>query len=47
MTLDVASELASEEVLMRAAAALRRAFIYIAEEQVTFVSAPGIDAERG
>jgi D-3-phosphoglycerate dehydrogenase len=47
VTVDVAGELAAEDVSVLALAALRGVFTHVVEDQVTFVNVPGIAAERG
>jgi D-3-phosphoglycerate dehydrogenase len=47
VTVDVAGELASEDVSVLALAALRGVFAHVVEDQVTFVNVPRIAAERG
>ncbi|MGH3568336.1 MAG: NAD(P)-dependent oxidoreductase, partial [Pseudonocardia sp.] len=47
VTVDVAGELAAEDVSVLALAALRGVFTHVVEAQVTFVNAPSLAAERG
>lgn len=47
VTVDVAGELATEDVSVLALAALRGVFTHVVEAQVTFVNAPSLAAERG
>nr|MBA3906480.1 phosphoglycerate dehydrogenase [Pseudonocardiales bacterium] len=47
ITVDVAGELATEDVSVLALAALRGLFAHVVEDPVTFVNAPSLAAERG
>ncbi len=47
VTVDVAGELAAEDVTVLQLAALRGLFTHVVEDQVTFVNAPALAAERG
>ena len=47
VTVDVAGELAAEDVSVLALAALRGLFTHVVEDQVTFVNTPALAAERG
>ncbi|NMI01095.1 phosphoglycerate dehydrogenase [Pseudonocardia acidicola] len=47
VTVDVAGELASEDVSVLSLAALRGVFTHVVEDQVTFVNVPALAAERG
>jgi len=47
VTVDVSGELASEDVSVLQLAALRGLFTHVVENQVTFVNAPSLAAERG
>ncbi|MCW2718261.1 phosphoglycerate dehydrogenase [Pseudonocardia sp.] len=47
VTVDVAGELASEDVSVLQLAALRGVFTHVVEDQVTFVNVPSLAAERG
>ncbi|GAA5139036.1 phosphoglycerate dehydrogenase [Pseudonocardia adelaidensis] len=47
VTVDVAGELAAEDVSVLQLAALRGVFTNVVEDQVTFVNAPALAAERG
>jgi D-3-phosphoglycerate dehydrogenase len=47
VTVDVAGELASEDVSVLQLAALRGVFTKVVEDQVTFVNTPALAAERG
>ena len=47
ITVDVSGELAAEEVSVLQLAALRGVFTHVVEDQVTFVNAPALAAERG
>ncbi len=47
VTIDVAGELASDDVSVLQLAALRGLFAHVVEEQVTFVNVPALAAERG
>ena len=47
VTVDVAGELAAEDVSVLQLAALRGLFTHVVEDQVTFVNAPALAAERG
>jgi D-3-phosphoglycerate dehydrogenase len=47
VTVDVAGELASEDVSVLQLAALRGLFTRVVEDQVTFVNTPALAAERG
>jgi D-3-phosphoglycerate dehydrogenase len=47
LTVDVSGELASEDVSVLQLAALRGLFTHVVVDQVTFVNAPGLAAERG
>lgn len=47
ITVDVAGELASEDVSVLQLAALRGVFTHVVEDQVTFVNTPALAAERG
>ncbi|MFC4946383.1 phosphoglycerate dehydrogenase [Pseudonocardia sp. GCM10023141] len=47
VTVDVAGELASEDVSVLPLAALRGVFTRVVEDQVTFVNVPSLAAERG
>jgi D-3-phosphoglycerate dehydrogenase len=47
VTVDVAGELASEDVSVLQLAALRGVFTNVVEDQVTFVNTPALAAERG
>ncbi|MGE3253055.1 phosphoglycerate dehydrogenase [Pseudonocardia sp.] len=47
LTVDVAGELAAEDVSVLRLAALRGLFTNVVEDQVTFVNAPALAAERG
>lgn len=47
VTVDVAGELAADDVSVLSLAALRGVFTHVVEEQVTFVNVPGLAADRG
>lgn len=47
VTVDVAGELATEDVSVLALSALRGVFAHVVEQQVTFVNAPALADERG
>ncbi|MDT7704542.1 MAG: D-3-phosphoglycerate dehydrogenase / 2-oxoglutarate reductase [Pseudonocardiales bacterium] len=47
VTVDVAGELAAEDVSVLQLAALRGVFTHVVEDQVTFVNVPSLAAERG
>ena len=47
VTVDVAGELAAEDVSVLPLAALRGLFTHVVEDQVTFVNVPALAAERG
>jgi D-3-phosphoglycerate dehydrogenase len=47
VTVDVAGELAAEDVTVLQLAALRGLFTHVVEDQVTFVNVPGLAADRG
>ncbi len=47
VTVDISGELASEDVSVLQLAALRGLFTHVVEDQVTFVNAPSLAAERG
>jgi D-3-phosphoglycerate dehydrogenase len=47
VTVDVAGELASEDVSVLSLAALRGVFTHVVEDQVTFVNVPALAADRG
>ncbi|MCU1626572.1 MAG: D-3-phosphoglycerate dehydrogenase [Pseudonocardia sp.] len=47
VTVDVAGELASDDVSVLSLAALRGVFTHVVEDQVTFVNVPALAAERG
>ncbi|MGI5125293.1 phosphoglycerate dehydrogenase [Pseudonocardia sp. CA-107938] len=47
VTVDVAGELAAEDVSVLRLAALRGVFTHVVEDQVTFVNVPALAAERG
>ncbi|MEJ3657020.1 phosphoglycerate dehydrogenase [Actinomycetes bacterium KLBMP 9759] len=47
VTVDVAGELAAEDVSVLALAALRGVFTQVVEDQVTFVNVPALAADRG
>jgi len=47
VTVDVAGELAAEDVAVLGLAALRGLFSHVVEDQVTFVNAPSLAVERG
>ncbi|WP_232664286.1 phosphoglycerate dehydrogenase [Pseudonocardia sp. TRM90224] len=47
VTVDVAGELAADDVSVLALAALRGVFTQVVEEQVTFVNVPALAADRG
>ncbi|MBN9102133.1 MULTISPECIES: phosphoglycerate dehydrogenase [unclassified Pseudonocardia] len=47
VTVDISGELAAEEVSVLQLAALRGLFTHVVEDQVTFVNAPALAADRG